>query len=128
MPTRAAGPCRHPGCKAVATTGKHCDAHQADADHRKKFERWRGSPASRGYGRDWQKVRQEVLERDHYTCQDCLRHGRVVLATEVHHEVRVASDPSRRLDKTNLRSLCKPCHSAITATRDSSFARRRLTR
>jgi 5-methylcytosine-specific restriction protein A len=59
-------------------------------------------------------------------CQDCLAQKRLTPATEVHHEVPIDVDPSRRLDLTNLRSLCKPCHSAITATRDSSFARSRI--
>ena len=120
---RPAGPCRHAGCRAKATVDKRCDAHQGDQSSKRQVDHWRGSPASRGYDADWRRTRAAILERDCHLCQDCLEQKRLTPATEVHHEVPIAIDPTRRLDPTNLRSLCKPCHSAITARRDSSFAR-----
>ncbi|WP_083836671.1 HNH endonuclease [Granulicella mallensis] len=48
-----------------------------------------------------------------FLCQHCL--PRPIPAEEVHHEIPVNTDPSRRLDLTNLNSLCKTCHSRITA-------------
>jgi 5-methylcytosine-specific restriction protein A len=91
------------------------------------YDRWRGSPASRGYDADWRRVRLEALERDKHLCQDCLEREVLTLATEVHHKIPIEIAPELRLELDNLRSLCKPCHSAITATRDSSFARKRST-
>lgn len=70
-------------------------------------------------------MRLEALERDKYLCQACLERGVLTRATEVHHVIPIEIDPTRRLDLDNLVSLCKPDHSAITATRDSSFARRK---
>jgi 5-methylcytosine-specific restriction protein A len=69
-------------------------------------------------------VRLQALARDHHLCQDCLQRQRLTPAKEVHHILTVEIAPHLRLDLDNLRSLCKPCHSAVTATRDSSFAGR----
>jgi hypothetical protein len=41
----------------------------------------RPSPAERGYGHQWRKVRAEVLERDHWVCYRCGHTG----ATTVDH-------------------------------------------
>ncbi|WP_172838120.1 HNH endonuclease signature motif containing protein [Terriglobus roseus] len=46
----------------------------------------------------------------------CLDEQRVTPATEVHHIIPIRTDPTKRLDRSNLMSLCKPCHSRITAT------------
>lgn len=124
MPLRASRPCKHGGCRALAATGsRFCSAHANQPAATRPYDKWRGSPASRGYDADWRRVRKLALERDHHLCQDCLAAGRLTPAAEVHHEVPIELDRSRRLDLTNLRCLCKPCHSAITAVRDSNFAR-----
>ena len=51
-------------------------------------------------------LRQQILQRDHYTCQACRRYG-----NEVDH--RDGDDSNQ--DPSNLQCLCKPCHSAKTA-------------
>lgn len=44
-------------------------------------------------------------------CVDCERMtGRITPATVPHHIVPVRLDPSRRLDPSNLVSLCNCCH------------------
>jgi 5-methylcytosine-specific restriction protein A len=126
VPIRANRPCKHAGCREIASDGRFCARHKVDPVALRPYDRWRGSPESRGYDADWRRVRKIALQRDRHLCQDCLAQKRLTPATEVHHEVPIDVDPSRRLDLTNLRSLCKPCHSAITATRDSSFARSRI--
>ena len=125
MPQRANRPCNHPGCRAIASGSRFCARHAVDKNVIRPYDRWRGSPASRGYDADWRRVRLEALRRDHYLCQDCLERGDLTAATEVHHLIPIELAPHLRLVLSNLRSLCKPCHSAITATRDSSFARRK---
>ena len=67
-------------------------------------------------------MRKIALDRDGHLCQACLEAGRAVPATDVHHQITVALAPHLRLDLDNLISLCKSCHSAITAVRDSAFA------
>ena len=104
MPARPQRPCRHSGC-AVLTADGHCEAHKTE---RYAYDRWRGSSAERGYDADWKRIRTEALKRDKYLCQHCL--PRPVPATEVHHDVPIALDPSRRLDLHNLVSLCHACH------------------
>lgn len=78
------------------------------------YDRWRGSAASRGYDRVWRKLRAQHLD-EHPLCLFCEEKGLVVAAEEVDHIEPIERAPDRRLDPTNLRSLCKPCHSARTA-------------
>jgi 5-methylcytosine-specific restriction protein A len=80
------------------------------------FVRRDGRSAShRGYGRDWQKVRLQVL-RATPLCAFCGEQGRVTVATDVDHiePFSGVADP-RRLDVSNLRPLCSPCHRRRTA-------------
>jgi 5-methylcytosine-specific restriction endonuclease McrA len=69
----------------------------------------RGSASARGYDRDWAALRASWLT-EHPTCHNCGR-----LAVIVDHRVPIQVDPSRRLDRTNLRSCCVDCHNKITA-------------
>ena len=78
------------------------------------YDRQRGSAASRGYDRTWQRLRRLVLT-DEPLCRHCLAAGRVQPAIEVHHLVAVRIRPDLRLVRSNLAALCKPCHSAETA-------------
>ena len=71
----------------------------------------------RGYGSEWTKLREEVLRRDKYLCQQCLRDGRVTpLGVKpydhaVDHILPKAKGGTDDLD--NLQSLCQElCHRA----------------
>ncbi len=90
------------------------------AKTRQKYDSQRGSAASRGYGRDWQRLRRLVLSEEPL-CRECQKRGRVTLAVEVDHIVPIRKAPERRLDQTNLQGLCKPCHSRKTAREDGGF-------
>lgn len=80
----------------------------------REYDAWRGSPSKRGYGRDWQKVRANVLAEEPL-CRVCLAQGRVMEATEVHHERPISERWDLRLVRSNLQGLCKAHHSAITS-------------
>ncbi|WP_232081105.1 MULTISPECIES: HNH endonuclease signature motif containing protein [unclassified Variovorax] len=60
----------------------------------------RTSRHARGYGTAWDKLRAQVLERDHHVCRcsECEKAGRVRPATEVDHRIPKAKggtdDPS----------------------------------
>jgi 5-methylcytosine-specific restriction protein A len=69
----------------------------------------------RGYSSDWRIVRVHALRRDNYLCVACLRDGIATLALDVDHITPITTAPDRRLDLTNLQSLCRPCH--VTKTR-----------
>ena len=60
----------------------------------------------------WRKLRSQVLERDHYLCQECLRRKRFTKATEVHHLKPLEEFPELGLTPSNLESLCWFCHEA----------------
>lgn len=60
---------------------------------------------------EWRKMRQRILERDHYECQWCATEGRVTKDTlEVDHIKELEYYPELALDVENLRTLCKYHH------------------
>lgn len=64
----------------------------------------------------WKLLRIQALERDHYTCQKCLRKVALGLkikandATMVHHIKPRSLYPELELVLENLESLCDACH------------------
>jgi 5-methylcytosine-specific restriction protein A len=90
---------------------KHRPAHYKD---RAQKDRERGSAAARGYDAAWRTVREQHLA-NHPLCTACQAEGRVTAASVVDHIKTIADRPDLRLDPSNLRSLCKPCHDAHTA-------------
>lgn len=84
------------------------------AQPRQQYDQWRGSAASRGYDRRWQKCRRAFLAA-YPLCLFCYEQGRLTPANEVDHILTIKERPDLRLDWSNLRPLCKPCHSARTA-------------
>lgn len=73
----------------------------------------RASASSRGYDRQWQKVRAQVLV-EQPLCRHCELAGKVQATEQVHHVKPIATHPELRLDRANLLGLCGPCHSAET--------------
>lgn len=68
---------------------------------------------SDNYPSDWDARRQEVYERDEYTCQNCGRsiRNRSDLELQAHHIVPISKGGSHA--KTNLSTMCSECHNAI---------------
>lgn len=64
----------------------------------------------------WRDTRKQAMRRAEYLCEDCQLHGRVTLATEVHHVRPVEwahTDRQREalmFDLRNLVALCHECH------------------
>lgn len=67
----------------------------------------------------WKAKRQEVLQHDHFECQDCRADGRYRRATTVHHNQYLKKHPELALEEwysfggkqyRNLVSLCHECH------------------
>jgi 5-methylcytosine-specific restriction protein A len=73
-------------------------------EHRRSYERARGSAAARGYGRRWGKLRLRVLAEEPL-CRIC----EAAESTEVDH-IQRKQDGGTDL-RSNLRGLCKACHS-----------------
>lgn len=63
---------------------------------------------------EWKRLRQAVLERDHYECQWCKEEGKVVTVNdsilEVDHIKELEYYPELATNINNLRTLCKDCH------------------
>jgi len=61
----------------------------------------------KGYRLEWKNLREFVLERDNYTCQDC--HTQLMdIGLEVHHSIPLYSKGSNK--ESNLITLCHKCH------------------
>ena len=69
------------------------------------------------YDHEWERLARRHLDR-YPLCVCCGR-----LARHVDHVTPVKVAPWRRLDPTNLQSLCHPCHNRITAAYDAGSIR-----
>lgn len=54
----------------------------------------------------WRQLREQILQRDRFTCRECNRYG-----AQVDH----ADGDSHNNDPGNLQTLCISCHSSKTA-------------
>lgn len=124
MPTRPLHPCARPRCGNL-TSSRFCAActpaeAAIAADSSRHHDHRRGSAASRGYGADWRRLRDQVLSEEPL-CRECGKQGRVTAAECVDHIIPHRGDETLRLSRSNLQPLCTPCHSAKTAREDGAF-------
>jgi len=56
------------------------------------------------------KWRQQVMQRDNWLCQECLRQNRLTPATEAHHIIPLEDRLDLALDVDNGEGLCWKCH------------------
>ncbi|SMF83275.1 5-methylcytosine-specific restriction enzyme A [Azospirillum oryzae] len=111
-------------------TGKALAPVASEQDRKRRLDKTRGSARQRGYDRDWEKLRDVVVIERGCRCEACgiivvLRKREATVTTpvaEVDHIESITDRPDLRLERSNLRVLCKPCHSGRTA-RDQGFAR-----
>lgn len=100
------GVCTHEACIAIVpagTVGGRCPKHAR-----------RASASRRGYGREWKRIRDQVLA-DEPKCVAC----NAAPATQVDHVLPLADGGTNERD--NLQPLCVRCHSAKTAKQDGGF-------
>lgn len=62
----------------------------------------------------WKNLRRARLHLDGGMCVKCRSRGRVTPATEIDHIRPVSERPDLVYQIENLRSLCRPCHQAVT--------------
>jgi 5-methylcytosine-specific restriction protein A len=99
MPWAAPRRCPVPGHPPF--TGRRCPLCE------REYDRERGPPSRRGYGRDWKELRASFL-LSHPLCAIC---GGA--AAQVDHIVPIAKGGAR-MDANNLRALCASCHATKT--------------
>lgn len=81
------------------------------------------SSTQMGYGRDWRRFRLAYLD-DNPLCVRCEASGIVVPATIVDHIVPLTQG-GKRLDESNVQSLCKTHHDLKTACEDGGVGNRK---
>ena len=79
---------------------------------RAEFDRRRGSPAKRGYGTAWRRLRLVILKRDPY-CTIGTHCDGLAPSTEVDHITPKREGGSDA--PSNLAGVCARCHGAKTA-------------
>lgn len=110
MPWKPKRPCSHPGCPELVD-GRYCEKHTKEEQrHYNKYDR--DPESNKRYGRRWRKIRDRYIFA-HPLCEQCFKEERVTAAEEVHHIKPLAAGGTH--DDENLMSLCKSCHSRITA-------------
>lgn len=66
------------------------------------------------YGtKEWKTLRRYKLSLNPL-CEHCKKEDIIKYAIDVDHIIDIQDDPSKRLDITNLQSLCKECHGKKT--------------
>ncbi len=100
-------------CRRGTVTGTVCTVCGERPVVKRSQQDRRGSAASRGYDRRWQKARKAALLADPW-CAECMAAGRYVTATVGHHEQEIDGryDPGR-LDGDNIVPLCRECHERL---------------
>jgi len=110
MPKKPKRPCSHPGCPKL-TDGRFCEEHAKQEARR--YEKYDRDPAvRRRYGRAWARIRNRYAAA-HPLCEECYKRGILTPMEEVHHILPLSRGGTHADD--NLMSLCKSCHSRITA-------------
>lgn len=61
----------------------------------------------------WLRLRERVLKRDKYACQECKRYGKANDAQMVHHMFPSKEVPQYSYLIDNLISLCNKCHNEM---------------
>lgn len=110
-------PCRFKGCSGLVNSRLkrgYCDkhAHLRTQSNWSSHQQKQGNTTKRGYGHAWRQRRADVLARDHFLCQVCLKNGYVTPATAVDHIINKASGGTDDMD--NLQSICHACHKSKT--------------
>ena len=111
MPKKPRSPCRFAGCPEL-TEDLYCDKHKKlESRYYNKYKR--DPNTYKRYGNRWRKIRQLYI-KEHPVCELCERKNILRPVEEVHHIIPLSKGGTHR--KENLMSLCKSCHSRITAT------------
>ncbi len=110
MPRKPKRPCSHPGCSEVSEA-RYCEKHKSLMN--KNYNKYQRHPDSnKRYGRSWKRIRDRYI-KSHPLCEECKKQGLLTPAEEVHHILPLSKGGGN--ETSNLMSLCKSCHSHITA-------------
>jgi 5-methylcytosine-specific restriction protein A len=109
MPTKF---CNRHGCPKTVPVGQRlCTNHRAR--NYQQQDMGRPSADERGYDADWKAFRAWFISK-YPLCADCSEEGRLTLAREVHHVIKLRDSPQLRLIESNCLGLCTTHHSKRT--------------
>ena len=78
------------------------------ASKKDKFDEFYQTPA-------WKNMRDYILSKNNYLCEECKKENRYTTADTVHHIVhlRAKGGWELRLKESNLMPVCRQCHNKI---------------
>lgn len=83
-------------------------------DKKNKFDKYKKNNLYKKYkSKRWRKLREYVLMRDKYMCQDSIRYGKSVDANTVHHIYPASDYPELFYNPNNLISLSNKAHNKM---------------
>lgn len=99
-------------CGQTVPSGERCQCQRKqDRERKRRYDQIRPNARERGYDREWELLRRYFLGRYSH-CRMCAAKGKATPATVVDHIISIKQAPHRRLDLSNLQSLCAPCHNS----------------
>lgn len=111
MPKKPKSPCRFSDCPAISEN-LYCDKHNKIIN--KYYNKYKRAPDTyKHYSNRWRKIRQLYI-KEHPVCELCEKNNILKPVEEVHHIVALSKGGTHK--EENLMSLCKSCHSKITAS------------
>lgn len=110
--------CKEIGCRAtVLQPSKYCEKHEKNnSNHKYNRDRYKHDKEYIQFYKstEWKKLRERVMRRDEYLCQQCKREDRITAGYICDHIIETKDDWSRRLDIDNVEFLCLECHNKKT--------------
>ena len=111
--------CNHAGCNAlIPYDQRYCSKHQREINKYRYHKRQYASNESKYQqfykSTAWRKLSRHWLEKNPI-CVKCYKQGIIRPAQIVDHITEIKDDWSKRLDASNLQSLCRVCHNHKTA-------------
>ena len=110
MPRKPKAVCRYFGCEEL-TENRYCQKHRRELD--RQYNKYKRAPNTyKRYSGKWRSIRKKYIS-SHPLCEKCKDDKMLTPASEVHHIIPLSRGGTN--DENNLMSLCKSCHSKITA-------------
>jgi len=125
VPSAPRKPCRSPGCSTLGTT-TYCEKHTIKKEAevvatRIKYDKERGTSASRGYNYRWSKVSKQY-RINHPLCVMCESKGKLTPVQCVDHIIAVEGpDDPLFWNEDNWQSLCNTCHNIKSEAEGNRF-------
>ncbi|PGA97525.1 HNH endonuclease [Bacillus toyonensis] len=116
MPSKPMKPCTSPMC-AELTRDKYCSEHQDKVqENTRHYDKYIRNKSSRSFynSKPWREMRGLIFRRDHGLCVQCRSNGIIKIGDVVDHIIPIRVDWSKRLEPTNLQTLCHACHNKKT--------------